>query len=543
MSARRDRRWRKLAVSFVVPFMLSGVARADIRWLGGDGNWFDPQWEQPDGLPGPFFGVNQNVKIENGAVVTIAVDAGAIATLSIGGNAIKGGAVNQIDEVLRVSGEIAIGTQAGGNSQYILNGGLLDVGAGTIRADSAGAGKFVFTGGTLRVKDFDPTGFGAGLGGLKQDGLTTLLDVGMNNTTIHGDYQLRSGAARVGDGFKLKVTGEMIVNVATADVFGTLNAGNGFSVLSHFEKNSAGTFLIGGPQHSLPGSRMDLNGGDTIFESDAGQNGANLFVRSFNADTTVTFNSTQHFNALYVQGDSNAVLAPSHIQPPYAPGNRYIFTHELRVQAQVDSSLDLTDGALIVNYGVGANRTAPMAKLLAHGINLSGSEGSGRVWDGHGLKSSTARDDPSGLTALGVIDNADIGYTTIGPNNQFGFGVPGVDGDAVPLNSTLVKYTYVGDTDLNGRVDGDDLVAFLVGYQNHLSLWQNGDFDYSGSIDGDDLTALLVAYQNQAATLGSPNVQPRPVSEPGTAIYAFIGVVGMAVVRYAIVRRAASSPL
>lgn len=518
-------------------------AWAEIRWLGANGNWSDPQWEQPSGAPGPFFGVNQDVKIENGAVVTLNTAVGQIASLSIGGNAANGGAVEQTSGTLQVSSALAIGTQPAGHSRFALSAGLLDVSTGVIRAAAAGTGSFAFTGGTLRVAEYNPPGFGAGLGELIQSGETSLLDASQNNTVIHTGYQLLGGQAQVGEGFQVTIAGPMTVDLAPIQVDGQWNALNGLVINTALEKNGAGTLQLGGPQLPATGAMLTLNGGATVFHSDAGANGPNLIARVFNSGTTAVFNASEHFLELDVQRGATAAIAPTQAQPPYAPGNRYLFTNTLKVQALADSSLDLADGALIVNYGIGANRTAPMAKLLAHGINLEGLEGSGKLWDGNGLRSSTVRDDPLGITALGVIDNANVGYTTIGPNNQFGFGTPGVDGEALPLNATLVKYTYVGDADLNGRVDGDDLVAFLVGYINQLSLWENGDFDYNGRIDGDDLTGLLVAYGQQQAPLGSAHHGPRAVPEPAAWPYALWGVALLVLVRYSRVRPAAPSPL
>jgi len=61
-------------------------------------------------------------------------------------------------------------------------------------------------------------------------------------------------------------------------------------------------------------------------------------------------------------------------------------------------------------------------------------------WDGPGIISSTAATDPNGLTSVGVIDNAEFGYTDFA-------GIFGLVGTEI-----LVKYTWYGDADLNGVV-------------------------------------------------------------------------------------------
>jgi hypothetical protein len=67
----------------------------------------------------------------------------------------------------------------------------------------------------------------------------------------------------------------------------------------------------------------------------------------------------------------------------------------------------------------------------------------------------------------------------------------------------LVKYTYYGDANLDGAVDGSDYTLIDNGFTNHLSGWQNGDFNYDGVVDGSDYTLIDNAFNTQGASLGS----------------------------------------
>ena len=51
-----------------------------------------------------------------------------------------------------------------------------------------------------------------------------------------------------------------------------------------------------------------------------------------------------------------------------------------------------------------------------------------------------------------------------------------------------MKYTWFGDADLSGSVDGTDYGLIDQGFLSNGALtgWFNGDFDYSGTIDGTD---------------------------------------------------------
>jgi hypothetical protein len=67
----------------------------------------------------------------------------------------------------------------------------------------------------------------------------------------------------------------------------------------------------------------------------------------------------------------------------------------------------------------------------------------------------------------------------------------------------LVKYTYYGDANLDGKVDGSDYSRIDNAALNHLTGWSNGDFNYDGVIDGSDYTLIDNAFNRQGAALGS----------------------------------------
>jgi hypothetical protein len=45
------------------------------------------------------------------------------------------------------------------------------------------------------------------------------------------------------------------------------------------------------------------------------------------------------------------------------------------------------------------------------------------------------------------------------------------DGETIDTTSVLVKYTYYGDADFNGKVNFDDYVRTDSGFNNHLTHW------------------------------------------------------------------------
>jgi hypothetical protein len=153
--------------------------------------------------------------------------------------------------------------------------------------------------------------------------------------------------------------------------------------------------------------------------------------------------------------------------------------------------MDLRDNDLIVQSDA-AGRLA----TLSHTTNLikTGRAAAGNLWSGDGVTSSTAAADASGITGLAVA------------LNDAGNGTPLLstfDGVAVDTNSILVKFTYTGDADLNGRVNIDDYLRIDRGIANGLSGYANGDFDYNGVITADDFMLIDRAFLAQGATLSA----------------------------------------
>jgi hypothetical protein len=144
-------------------------------------------------------------------------------------------------------------------------------------------------------------------------------------------------------------------------------------------------------------------------------------------------------------------------------------------------TLDLRDSDLILDY-TGASPLASIQTLINTARN-------GGTWTGSGLTSSAARDNAAHNTTLGAIEAADYpGGSTF-------------DGEPLDATMVLVKYTYYGDTDFNGKVNFDDYVRTDNGFNNHLSGWTNGDFDGNGLVNFDDYVLIDLAFNTQGPVL------------------------------------------
>jgi autotransporter-associated beta strand protein len=147
--------------------------------------------------------------------------------------------------------------------------------------------------------------------------------------------------------------------------------------------------------------------------------------------------------------------------------------------------LDLSNNDLIVRNG----SLAALSNQVGEGYN------NGNWNSGAGIISSAAAADSAHLTALGIIQNSTNGNAG-GPALYTSF-----DSASVSDTDVLVKFTYYGDANLTGTVDGSDYSRIDNGYLTGATGWFNGDFNYDGVVNGSDYTLIDNAFNTQGASL------------------------------------------
>jgi GH25 family lysozyme M1 (1,4-beta-N-acetylmuramidase) len=213
---------------------------------------------------------------------------------------------------------------------------------------------------------------------------------------------------------------------------------------------------------------LDLLSGAATFNSDLSSATTALTINA-SAGTALTFNSSQHLAALNLTGAS-AVMT--------AGGANVLVVNALSLTN--GAQLDLNDNSAIVDY-TGTSPITTIAGWLATGFNAG-------AWNGAGIDSTAAHNDPSGLHALGYAEAADLGV------NLFA-------GQQVDSTAVLVRYTKYGDNNLDGTVDvGNDFGLFIDGLSGHHSSWIYGDYTYDGTIDlGNDFNLFLRSLLSSGA--------------------------------------------
>lgn len=154
----------------------------------------------------------------------------------------------------------------------------------------------------------------------------------------------------------------------------------------------------------------------------------------------------------------------------------------LSIQGQ--GRLDVANDALTLKF----TDVSTVRNYLTTGFNHGN-------WDGPGLNSFTAANDPTHRTALGYA--------------------AGADGIVVGLaaDSVLVRYTLAGDCNLDGNVDLSDYTAVVRNFGKSGAAWDQGDFNYDGTVGLDDYSAVVRNFGLSVDSM-SPSIAavPEPVA-------------------------------
>lgn len=357
-----------------------------------------------------------------------------------------------------------VGIAGGGNATHI------DV-TGVLRANATDG---IPTGSTVNIgissingnASLDLNGFNQTLAGLTSQPVTSAL-VSLTNTA--------SGSPT------------LTVNNGVANAYGGNITGN-----LNLAKTNAGNLTLSGATLAFTGNTT-VTGGSLTVQSPIRNPGGKLSVAG---PGTAALNAGSIAGTNVVSGEFSAISVSAAGSVSVAASNRPTVAQTVLITSGVSvaggASLDLANNDMLVHNG----DAAAIGTLVSAWY-------SGGLLAGAGLKSSSAT--AGNYTSLGVALNVD---------GQGGALYPVFDGQAAAATDVLVKYTYVGDTDLSGAVDATDLANLLAGMSGHLTGWINGDLNYDGHVDSVDYGLLLGGLANQGASLGGPSGASGAVPEP-----------------------------
>jgi len=218
-----------------------------------------------------------------------------------------------------------------------------------------------------------------------------------------------------------------------------------------------------------------------------------VYVRA-NSQFTITAPSTT-VDSLTIAANATVTLAPG--------GAKVLRTAGLSIAA--GGKLDLNDGGLIIDGAPGAATLTQVNDLVRSGYNAAGAH-----WQGSGIVSAIARNDATAKTAVGVAPN---------DNGTGGAITSTFLGQAVGAGAILVRFTLVGDTDLDADVDTADFKRLLANYGQPVTDWATGDSNYDAQTDFGDFQRLELAFGGTLPVTSAAVPAPAPApSKPQSPI-------------------------
>jgi autotransporter-associated beta strand protein len=320
-----------------------------------------------------------------------------------------------------------------------------------------------------------PLVFGVGSYGGHDRGVLDLN--GFNLTSGNISEQIMSGQNEIGNG---STTSDSTLTFAgssgtfTGNIVDALQSGNHKVALVLATGSLALGGLTGGSNTYSGGTTID--GGATLAISDGGLPSNSKVVN--NGALVIGGYSNKSVSGLTGNGDLTVSGAQSiTFQVAANAGN----VTEAEVTLASGMKLDLGNNHVTINYGsnVVGGTADPISTI--RGYLLSGYNGG--TWNGSsGIITSAPLVTGGSSYGLGYADSADAG-------NPAGLSSGQME----------VKYTLLGDADLNGTVNGIDFGILAANFNKTVSRWDQGDFNYDGIVNGIDFTALAANF-NKAAS-------------------------------------------
>ncbi len=252
---------------------------------------------------------------------------------------------------------------------------------------------------------------------------------------------------QIGGGFSPTVSGTGNVTVAgsgTLLLYGPNTYGN--------TTVNAGANLFAATAGALPNGQALVNNGTTTL-------GGNETLASLTGTGTLEVGGTINLSGTPTAYTGNTVMLAKNSGGATQGG----------LVIAANSTLDITNNHMIITFS-GSDPISSIYSYLKSGYNNGG-------WNGTGIISSTAQSLTDGLKyGVGFADGSDHVVT------------------ALSSGQIELKYTLLGDANLDGTVNGSDFSILAANFGLGYTNWDQGNFLFSSSVNGSDFSALAANF-------------------------------------------------
>lgn len=340
------------------------------------------------------------------------------------------------------------------------------------------------------------------------NGASANFNGGTTNITINGGDNRSIGTGttvNIGSGATLNVAGSQTVLSAGGNKSKVVNSGT----LNVNHNDTAGH--ISGPGAGQGTAAGNVNIASTRTLTSDGLRAAKLNLA---AGTGSTF--TRH-NAAVVDGGAGGLVV---LNNTAADTTGLVMGNS--------SLLDLNDNDLVLYYNDSVNDPNPLATVTGYIDNYYsfGLDPSAAV----PIIGSTAVDNSGGARVIVAVDNLNSQFGDVG--NPFYDLTLGDSGLGSGFQQVIVRFTYPGDYNLDGQVDGSDYVVVdsnLGSVTPGLSGgWTLGDGDFDGVVTTGDYGPIDTFF---GSGVGSPLGEPvlNAIPEPSTWVLGSLAAIGLGV--------------
>jgi hypothetical protein len=166
------------------------------------------------------------------------------------------------------------------------------------------------------------------------------------------------------------------------------------------------------------------------------------------------------------------------------------------------AALDMKNNSLVIDYAPGSSPLGTVANQIKSG-RANG------AWNGTGITSSAA--------AAVAADSTNTHKTALGFAEASALGITSFNGQNFDDSALLIRYTFTGDSNLDGTVDTNDFNALANHFNQLGKSWVDGDFNNDGIVNALDFNAVATNFGQSLPAASPAGALASLVPEPALA--------------------------